>query len=92
MVRVALDRSELSPRFTSNGIHMKSEADNFQGNGLGKGLGASQAPIQKRKPKTRVSQTLEHLLGDERKLDFSHELFQVSKSHHHFRVFITLLL
>ena len=69
MVRVALDRSEPSPRFASNGIHMKSEADNLQGNGLEKDPGASQAPIQ-RESQNRVSQALEHLLGDESKLAF----------------------
>ena len=42
-----LDRSEPSPRFTSNGIHRKSEVDNLQGNGLGKGPGASQFPIRR---------------------------------------------
>ena len=45
VVEAALDRSEPSPRFASNGIHMKIEADNLQGNGLGKGPGASQVPI-----------------------------------------------
>ena len=47
VVGVDLDRSEPSPRFASNGIHMKSEADNLQGNGLEKGPGASQVPIQR---------------------------------------------
>ena len=41
VVEAALDRSEPSPRFASNGIHTKSEVDNLQGNGLGKGPGAS---------------------------------------------------
>ena len=92
MVEAALDLSEPSPGFASNGIHTKSEADNLQGNGLRKGPSASQVPIQKGSQKAWVSQTLEHLLRDERKLAFSHELFQVSKSHHPFRVSITLLL
>ena len=43
----ALDRSESSFRFASNGIHMKSAADNLQGNGLGKGPGASQVPTRR---------------------------------------------
>ena len=86
MVEGALDRSEPSPKFASNSIYTKSRADNLQGNGLEKG------PDPKRKPKTRDSQTLEHLLRDERKLAFSHELFQVSKSRHHLRVSITLPL
>ena len=74
MVGAALDRSEPSPRFTSNGIHMKSGADNLQGNGLEKGHGASQVPIQ-RGSQNRVSQTLEHLLGDESKLAFIMDSF-----------------
>ena len=41
MVGAALDRSEPSPRFASDGIHTKSGVDNLQGNDLGKGLGAS---------------------------------------------------
>ena len=69
MVGVALDQGKPSPRFASNGIHTKSEADNLQGNGLRKDPGASQAPIQK-KSQNRVSQALEHLLGDESKLAF----------------------
>ena len=69
MVGVALDQSEPSPRFASNSIHKKSEPDNLQGNGLGKGLGASQVPI-KRGSQNRVPQALEHLLGDESKLAF----------------------
>ena len=36
MVGAALDRSEPSPRFASNGIHMKSGADNLKGNCLEK--------------------------------------------------------
>ena len=40
-----LDLSEPSPRFASNGIHTKSEVDNLQANGLGKGPSASQVPI-----------------------------------------------
>ena len=47
VVRAALDRSEPSPRFASNGIHMKSEANNLQGNGLGKGPDASQILIRR---------------------------------------------
>ena len=39
------DRSEPSPRFASNGIHMKSGADNLQDNGLGRSLGAIQVSI-----------------------------------------------
>ena len=46
-----LDRSEPSPRFTSKDIHTKSEADNLQGNGLGKGPGASQVSIQRESQK-----------------------------------------
>ena len=42
VVEAALDRSEPSPRFAFNGIHTKSEADNLQGNGLEKGIDASQ--------------------------------------------------
>ena len=53
VVGAALDRSEPSPRFASNGIHMKSEVDNLQGNGLGKGPGASQVPIRKGSQKPR---------------------------------------
>ena len=45
VVGAALDRSEPSPRFASNGIHMKSEADNLQGNSLATGPGASLVPI-----------------------------------------------
>ena len=66
MVGAALDRSEPSPKFTSNGIHTKSGADNLQGNDLRKGPGASQVLIRKKEPKTWVSQTLGYLLGDER--------------------------
>ena len=69
MVGAALDRSEPSPRFAFNGIHTKSEVENLQGNGFEKGPGASQAPIQ-RESQNRVSQALEHLLGDESKLAF----------------------
>ena len=60
VVRAALDRREPSPRFTSNGIHMKSEVDNLQGNGLGKGLGASQVPIRRgsQNPGLSISRTL----------------------------------
>ena len=47
VVRAALDQSEPSLRLASNGIHTKSEADNFQGNGLEKGPSASQVPIQR---------------------------------------------
>ena len=53
VVGAALDPIEPSPRFASNSIHMKSEADNLQGNGLGKGLGASQVPIQRGSQKPR---------------------------------------
>ena len=60
VVGVALDRSEPSPRFTFNGIHTKSEADNLQGNGLGKGPGASQVPIRRgnQNPGLSISRTL----------------------------------
>ena len=47
VVGAALDRSEPSPRFASNGIHTKSEAENLQGNGLEKGPSASHVPIQR---------------------------------------------
>ena len=47
VVGATLDRSEPSPRFASNGIHTKSEADNLKGNGLGKGSDASQVPIRR---------------------------------------------
>ena len=50
-VRVALDRREPSPRFPSNGIHMKSESKNLQGNDPGKGLGARQVPIKRESQK-----------------------------------------
>ena len=46
VVGAALNRNEPSPRFASNGIHMKSEANNHQGNSLGKGPGASQVLIR----------------------------------------------
>ena len=39
------DRSEPSPRFASNGIHMKSGANNLQGNSLGRSLGVNQVSI-----------------------------------------------
>ena len=39
------DRREPGPRFASNNIHTKSGADNFQGKGLGRSLGASQVSI-----------------------------------------------
>ena len=41
------DRSEPSPRFTSNNIHMKSGAENLQGNSLKRSPGASQFSIRK---------------------------------------------
>ena len=47
VVGAALDRSKPSPRFTSNGIHTKSGADNLQGNGLEKGPSASQVLIRR---------------------------------------------
>ena len=47
VVGEALDPSKPSPRFASNGIHTKSGADNLQGNGLGKGPGASQVLIRR---------------------------------------------
>ena len=79
MVGAALDRSELSPRFASNGIHTKSGTDNLQGNGLGKGLGASQVPIQRGSQNPDLSKSLEHFLEIREKMAFSHELSQVSK-------------
>ena len=36
------DRSEPSPRFSSNGIHTKNVANNLQGNGFGRSPDASQ--------------------------------------------------
>ena len=67
MVEAALGRSEPSPRFASNGIHTKSGADNLKGNGLEKGPDASRVPVlakfrSEEEAKTRVSQTLKHLL------------------------------
>ena len=41
------DQSEPSPRFSSNGIHTKSGADNLQNNGLGRSLDANQVSIQR---------------------------------------------
>ena len=41
------DRNEPSPRFTSNGIHMKSGVDNLQGHGLRRTPGASQVSIRR---------------------------------------------
>ena len=41
VVRVALDRRKLSPRFASNGIHTKNGADNLQGDYLIMGPNAS---------------------------------------------------
>ena len=70
MVGEALDQSERSPGSASNGSHMKSEANNLQGNGLEKGPGASQVPDPMKKQKTRVSHSLEHFLGDESKFLF----------------------
>ena len=60
VVGAAIDRSEPSPRFTSNGIHTKSEADNLQGNGLEKGPDASQVPIRRgsQNPGLSISRTL----------------------------------
>ena len=60
VVGAALDPSEPSPRFASNDIHTKSEADNLQGNGLRKGLGARQVSIQKgsQNPGLSISRTL----------------------------------
>ena len=60
VVEAALDQSEPSHRFASNSIHTKSEADNLQGNGLGKGPGASQVPIQRgsQNPGLLISRTL----------------------------------
>ena len=55
VVGVALDQSEPSPRFTSNGIHSKSDADNLQGNGFGKGPGASQVPIRRGRQNSGLS-------------------------------------
>ena len=92
MVRAALDRSEPSHRFASDGIHMKSVADNLQGNGLGKGLGASQVPIQRGSQNPGLSKSLEHFLEIREKTIFSHEPLKSPKSYHPFRVSITLLL
>ena len=60
VVGAALDRSEPSLRFASNGIHMKSEVDNLQGNDLRKGPDASQVPIQRgsQNPGLLISRTL----------------------------------
>ena len=60
VVEAVLDRSEPSPRFASKGIHTKSEADNLQGNGLGKGPGASQVLIRRgsQNPGLSISRTL----------------------------------
>ena len=60
VVRAALGRSEPSPRFASNGIHMKSEADNLQGNGLATSPGASLVPIRRgsQDPGLSISRTL----------------------------------
>ena len=60
VVGAALDRNEPSPRLASNGIHTKSEADNLQGNGLGKGPGVSQVPIRRgsQNPGLSISITL----------------------------------
>ena len=60
VVGAALDRSETSPRFASNGIHTKSEADNLQGNDLATGPGASLVPIRRgsQNPGLSISRTL----------------------------------
>ena len=55
VVGAALDQSEPSHRFASNGIHTKSEANNLQGNGLEKGPGASQVMIRRESQKLGVS-------------------------------------
>ena len=62
MVGAALDRSEPSPRFASDGIHTKSGANNLQGNDLGKGPGASQVPIQRGSQNPGLLKSLEHVL------------------------------
>ena len=40
------DQSEPSPMFASNGIHMKSRAENLKGNGFRRSPGASQVSIR----------------------------------------------
>ena len=42
---VAVTKDKLCPRFASNGICMKVEVENLQGNGLENDLGASQDKI-----------------------------------------------
>ena len=92
VVGATLDQSEPSPRFTSNGIHTKSGADNLQGNGLGKGPGASQVLIRKRKPKAQVSKSLEHFLGDDNTLAFLTNSLFSQKSINQSRVSIAFYL
>ena len=80
MVGVALDLSGPSPRFASNGIHTKSEADNLQGNGLATGPGASQVPIRRgsQNPSLSISRTLSFEMR-EHPWPHSHELSFLSK-------------
>ena len=60
------DQSEPSPRFASNGIHMKDGADNLQGCNLGRSPSASQVSIRNgsQNPvlqlKNSLSNSLEH--------------------------------
>ena len=87
MVRVALDRSEPSLRFASNCIHTKSGADNLQGNGLGKGPGASQVPIRRGSQKPGSLKLWNTFFWDERThtwLFLMDSLF-VSKEHQSLR-------
>ena len=80
MVGATLDLSEPSPRSTSKGIHTKGGADNLQGNGLEKGLGASQVPIRRgsQNPGLSNSRTPSFEIR-EHKVGFSHELLFLSK-------------
>ena len=83
MVGAALDRSEPSPRSTSNGIHTKSEDNNLQGNGLATGPGASQVPNRRESQNSSlsISRTLS-LEMREHTWPLSHELSFLSKEHH----------
>ena len=93
VVGAALDRSEPSPRFAYNGIHMKSEADNHQGNGLEKGPGASQVPLLRgsQNPGLSISRTLS-LEMREHTWPLSHELSFLSKGASSSRVSIAFYL
>ena len=69
------DRSEPSPRFASNGIHMKKGDNNLLGNDLRRSPGVSQVSIQRGNLKTRsheeeflkntLSNSLEHSSREE---------------------------